>query len=66
MTVTVTVGVLDDESGLYVADDGPGIPEENRKDVFNSSYTTSHDGRRLGLAIVKQLCGGSRLRHLRN
>jgi PAS domain S-box-containing protein len=57
-SVTVTVGVLDNEGGFYVADDGPGIPEENRKDVFNSSHTTSHDGRGFGLAIVKQICEG--------
>lgn len=55
-SVTVTVGVLDDENGLYVADDGVGIPQEDRKDVFNSGFSTDQDGTGLGLAIVKRIC----------
>jgi len=55
-SVAVTVGVLSDETGIYVADDGPGIPEEDREDVFESSYTTSADGTGFGLAIVEQIC----------
>ncbi|MFC7236479.1 response regulator [Halosegnis marinus] len=50
--VTVAVGALDD-GGFYVADDGPGIPEDERDEVFAGGYTTSEDGTGFGLAIVK-------------
>ena len=55
-SVTVTIGVLDDKRGFYVADDGPGIPEAEREDVFDSGYTTSNDGTGFGLAIVSRIC----------
>ena len=56
-TVTVTVGVLDDEGteGFYLADDGVGIPEEERDEVFESGYSTSEDGAGFGLSIVKEI-----------
>ncbi|WP_276272015.1 GAF domain-containing protein [Haloarcula litorea] len=52
-TVQVTVGALDD--GFYVADDGPGIPEDERENLFESGYTTSDSGTGFGLAIVQQI-----------
>jgi len=55
-SVTVTVGVLDNKRGFYVADDGSGIPEADREDVFDSGHTTSNDGTGFGLAIVEQIC----------
>ena len=49
-----------------IEDNGPGIPEEARRHVFNKFYQTdsSHksEGSGLGLALVKQivtLCGGT-------
>ena len=51
--VTVTVGGTD--SGFYVADDGPGIPESMREDVFETGYTTSADGTGFGLDIVRTI-----------
>ncbi|WP_436931307.1 ATP-binding protein [Halosimplex halobium] len=48
--VTVTVG--DCEDGFYVADDGPGIPEDERERVFEAGYTSTDDGTGLGLNIV--------------
>jgi PAS domain S-box-containing protein len=53
--VTVTVGRLDDEEGFYVADDGPGIPESERKDVFEHGYTTNEHGTGFGLSIVERI-----------
>ncbi|MFW5903468.1 MAG: sensor histidine kinase, partial [Halolamina sp.] len=64
--VTVTVGRLGtgrsdadgDESefdGFYVADDGPGIPPDERDEVFERGYTTEDDGSGLGLAIVRAI-----------
>jgi signal transduction histidine kinase len=51
--ISVTVGELDD--GFYVEDDGPGIPEDEREEVFEHGYTTSDDGTGFGLAIVADL-----------
>jgi signal transduction histidine kinase len=51
--VTITVGRLPD--GFYIADDGPGIPEDERDEVFEAGYTTSDDGTGFGLPIVKTI-----------
>ncbi|MBX0324004.1 response regulator [Halomicroarcula sp. F13] len=51
--VTVTVGPLDDGAGFFVADDGPGIPEEECDEVFETGFTTAVGGTGLGLAIVE-------------
>jgi PAS domain S-box-containing protein len=51
--VAVTVG--DVESGFYVADDGPGVPPEERDDVFTSGYSTRQEGTGLGLSIVREI-----------
>jgi signal transduction histidine kinase len=53
--VTVTVGELDD--GFYVADDGPGIPEEDRSQIFDAGYSTANAGTGFGLSIVDQIVG---------
>jgi len=53
--LTVTVGDLDDGSGFYVADDGTGIPEDEREDVFRSGYSTSESGTGFGLSIVREI-----------
>jgi len=52
--ITVTVGLLDDDAGFYVADDGDGLPDDDR-DVFKAGYTTDTDGTGLGLAIVERI-----------
>jgi PAS domain S-box-containing protein len=52
---SVTVTVDDTPDGLFVADDGPGIPEEDRDRVFESGYTTSRNGTGLGLKIVREI-----------
>jgi signal transduction histidine kinase len=52
--VTVRVGALD-RGGFYVEDDGAGIPEDEREDVFGSGYSTEEEGTGFGLAIVKEI-----------
>lgn len=53
--VTVRVGPLDDESGFFVEDDGPGIDPDVRDDVFEYGYSTNERGTGFGLAIVEQI-----------
>lgn len=51
----VTVTITRTTNGFAVADDGPGIPEEKRDDVFESGYTTNRAGTGLGLDIVQTI-----------
>ena len=51
--VTVRIGELRD--GFYVEDDGSGIPEEAREEVFETGYSRSETGTGLGLNIVRQV-----------
>jgi len=53
--VTVRVGALEDDRGFYVEDDGAGIPEDEREQVFELGHSTNTDGTGLGLAIVKEI-----------
>ncbi|ESP87896.1 putative signal-transducing histidine kinase / response regulator [Candidatus Halobonum tyrrellensis G22] len=52
-TVVVRVGGTD--GGFYVADDGPGIPEGERDEVFEPGYSTGEDGSGFGLWIVSRV-----------
>lgn len=54
-SVTIRVGLLDEHDGIYVADDGPGVPEELRDEVFDHGYTSDGSGTGFGLAIVKRI-----------
>jgi PAS domain S-box-containing protein len=54
-TATLTVTVRAVEGGFVVADDGPGIPEEDRERVFETGYSTEDEGTGFGLAIVEQV-----------
>lgn len=55
----VRVGTLPGENGgirgFFVADDGTGIPEEDREIVMKDGYTTSENGTGLGLSIVSEI-----------
>ncbi len=51
--VTVTVGELAD--GFYVEDDGRGVPEDERDELFETGYSTSEHGTGFGLSIVRQV-----------
>ncbi|MCQ4332159.1 PAS domain S-box protein [Natronomonas sp. F2-12] len=50
---TVRLGAID--GGFYVADDGPGIPEEKREAIFEPGHTTAETGTGFGLTIVREI-----------
>jgi signal transduction histidine kinase len=52
-TVSIHLGTLD--GGFYFEDDGPGIPEAEREEVFEAGYTTNEDGTGFGLNIVREI-----------
>jgi len=51
--IRVTVDAMGD--GFYVADNGRGIPVDDREQVLNAGYSTAEDGTGLGLAIVARI-----------
>ncbi|MXR50570.1 PAS domain-containing protein [Halovenus sp. WSH3] len=51
----VRVGPLDEGAGFYVADNGPGIPADEREEIFERGYSTRSDGTGFGLAIVGRI-----------
>lgn len=51
--VTVSVGPTD--GGFYIADTGVGIPEAERKKIFEAGYSTDPNGTGFGLRIVEQI-----------
>lgn len=53
-SLDVRVGTTSD-GGFYVADDGVGIPAEDRHRVFEPGYSSSDSGAGLGLTIVERV-----------
>ncbi|GGJ06855.1 hypothetical protein GCM10008995_15940 [Halobellus salinus] len=51
--VTITVGEFND--GIYVADNGSGIPVDEREAVFETGYSGSEGGTGFGLSIVAEI-----------
>ena len=54
--IAITSGYILDEQSVRVCiiDNGPGIPEEMRKQIFRPFFTTKHKGSGLGLSICKK------------
>lgn len=50
---TVRIGTL--PGGFFVEDDGPGIPPEEREEVFEAGYSSEDGGTGLGLSIVETI-----------
>lgn len=53
--VTVTVKLRKENVELAVHDEGPGIPEEARAQLFDAFFTTRSHGTGVGLAVVKRI-----------
>ena len=54
--VSVAVAPLPDRPGFYVADDGPGIPEDRRESVFDHGVSFDDEGGTgFGLSIVADI-----------
>jgi signal transduction histidine kinase len=51
----VSITVATTESGFSIADDGPGIPPDDRERIFETGYSTETDGTGFGLAIVREI-----------
>ena len=43
------------DAGVYVADNGFGIDEEEQETVFEFGYTTNDEGAGIGLVIVQEI-----------
>jgi len=56
--VTVRIGILPDNAGFYIEDDGAGIPVDKRSEVFEAGYSDAPDGTGFGLSIVQQIVDG--------
>jgi signal transduction histidine kinase len=54
--VQVRVGPLD--AGFFIADDGVGIPEDERESVFEQGVTHADGGTGYGLAIISDIVDG--------
>ncbi len=59
--VTLSAGYLNGDGGpiIDVIDQGEGIPEKDRKRIFQPFFTSSRDGTGLGLYICQQLCASN-------
>lgn len=53
--ISVEVGPLPSVQGFFVADDGAGIPSDEREYVFDRGYTTDPDRDGNGLTIVREI-----------
>jgi signal transduction histidine kinase len=53
--VTDRIGILGNDSGIYIEDDGSGIPEAKRDQIFTDGYSTGERGSGFGLTIVQQI-----------
>jgi signal transduction histidine kinase len=54
-TVTVGVATGPEHATVTVADEGPGVPEGSREQIFEPFVTTRADGTGLGLAVSRAI-----------
>lgn len=53
-TINITIGSTN--NGFFIEDDGKGIPQENKENIFEKGYTSTSDSTGYGLFIVKRIC----------
>ncbi|WP_339104516.1 PAS domain S-box protein [Haloterrigena salinisoli] len=61
--VTIRIGILEaddgsDRRGFFVEDDGTGLPDEIRDELFDPSVSTSSEGLGIGLWVVREVATG--------
>ena len=57
--IKITISCWQSQQGtavLDIVDDGIGIPDLNREQLFEPFYSTHHNGSGLGLYIIRELC----------
>ncbi len=52
--IDVTIRPADGMVEIAIADNGPGVPEQDREHVWDPDFTTKRKGTGLGLALVRQ------------
>jgi signal transduction histidine kinase len=55
-TIRIRAGRRNNEEAFVeISDNGPGVPPENRAEIFKPYFTTHEEGTGLGLAVVQQI-----------
>ena len=54
-TITIEVRVEDGTAILRVIDDGPGVPKEIRREIFQPGTSTKEGGWGIGLALARRV-----------
>ncbi len=57
ISITADTDPTDSMFNLYIADNGPGIPEEYLDSIFDPFFTTRVRGIGMGLSISKRILG---------
>ncbi|MEY4978795.1 MAG: hypothetical protein RLZZ352_1065 [Pseudomonadota bacterium] len=53
--VWISVDAEHQQAGLHVADNGPGVSDEDREHIFSAFYSTQEGGMGMGLAICRSI-----------
>lgn len=59
-SVRLEVSAYGDQVELNVIDDGPGVPQASRGQLFEPFFTTESKGTGLGLYLARELCAANR------
>ncbi len=62
VTCRLVVHSLSNKVELYVEDNGPGIPKERLKKIYQPFFSTKKQGTGLGLSIVHRICVALKIR----
>jgi len=59
-SVRIRIDGYADRVELSVIDNGPGVPESSRGELFEPFFTTDSKGTGLGLYLARELCAANR------